>query len=186
MRAPLDWVFGNHDVGAKRVEGQKSGLTPERLERIEAALGASFWEKTRAGVRVVAVNTSLFNSGLAREAEQWEFLKTALSAPAAVPTLFLGHYPPFIASPDEAESPYWNLAPQPRARLLTLLEKGGVKAMLSGHLHRPLKLRHGNIPLIVGPAVSFGLPRATQPVGWTQITISSAGEFAFQWHAVAG
>lgn len=184
LNAPIDWVYGNHDVGAKRVEGQKTGLSAERVERIEKALGPSFWEKTRAGVRVVSANTSLFNSGFEREAQQWAFLEKALGTRSTEPTLFLAHYPPFIKTPDEAEDPYWNIAPEPRARLLKLIEQGGVRAMLSGHLHRPLSLSYGQTPLVVGPAVCFGLPRESQMVGWTQITILAAGEFSFQWQPV--
>lgn len=177
LQAPLDWVYGNHDVGAKHTDGGKGGITEARLERIEKAFGPSFWEKTRSGIRVVAINTSLINSGFAREAEQWEFLEGAFRAPADKPTLLLLHYPPFTKTPDEAEDPYWNLAPTPRERLLDLVKKGGVKAMLSGHLHYPLNVQYGDIPLVVGPAVSFGLPRAKQPVGWVEITIGPNGKF---------
>ncbi|RYG67489.1 hypothetical protein EON80_13490 [bacterium] len=184
LKAPVDWVYGNHDVGAKLVEGQKSGLTEKRVERIEAEFGPSFWEKTRGGVRVIAANTSLFNSGFTRENEQWEFLEKALGTPATVPTLFLGHYPPFIEREDEAEDPYWNLAPKPRAKLLELMKSGGVKAMLSGHLHRPLKLRYADIPLIVGPAVCFGLPRETQVIGWTEVSISTQGGVSAEWRII--
>jgi 3',5'-cyclic AMP phosphodiesterase CpdA len=184
LQAPIDWVYGNHDVGAKRVEDQKTGLSAERVERIETALGPSFWEKTRAGVRVVATNTSLINSGFERETEQWAFLEKAFAAPSTGPTLFLGHYPPFIKTPDEEEDPYWNIAPGPRARLLELVRKGGATAMLSGHLHRPLSLQFEKMPLIVGPAVCFGLPRETQMVGWTQITISPQGQFAYELQPV--
>jgi 3',5'-cyclic AMP phosphodiesterase CpdA len=185
LKAPLDWVYGNHDVGAKRVEGMKSGLSQERLERIETALGASFWEKSRAGLRVVGINTSLFNSGLARENEQWEFLEKALS-PGGSRTVLLLHYPPFIKQMDEAEDPYWNIAPQPRARLLDLVTKGDVKAMLSGHLHRPLSLQSGGVPLVVGMPVSFGLPRDKQPVGWTEIILEPDGKLTKEWRTVEG
>lgn len=173
LQAPLDWVYGNHDVGAKRTDGSKGGITEARLNRIEASLGPSFWEKSRGGARVVAINTSLINSGLEREAQQWAFLESALAAPSAIPTLLLLHYPPFVKTAGELEDPYWNLAPQPRARLLQLVEKGGVRAMLAGHLHYPLQLQYAAVPLIVGPAVSFGLPRDKQPVGWTEITIAA-------------
>jgi hypothetical protein len=88
------------------------------------------------------------------------------------------HYPPFFKTPDEAEDPYWNLAPAPRERLLDLVKKGGVKAMLSGHLHYPLNLQFGSTPLIVGPAVSFGLPRGKQSVGWVEITIAPDGKLS--------
>ena len=41
---------------------------------------------------------------------------------------------------DEADDPYWNVAPEPRRRLLGLLARPNVRlrGILSGHLHRPI------------------------------------------------
>ena len=79
FRAPVSFVYGNHDVGAKVKEGGKEGVTTKRLEQIETALGPSFWVEERAGIRIVGVNSSLFGSGLPRENEQWEFLERTLT-----------------------------------------------------------------------------------------------------------
>lgn len=175
IKAPLDWVYGNHDVGSKLLEASQDGITGERLARMETALGPAFWEKKHAGLRVIGLCASLINSGLPREAEQWAFLENALAAPSPEPTILLTHYPPFFRSADEPEDPYWNLAPEPRARLLQLAKQGGVKAILAGHLHYPLNLQFEGVPLIVSPPVSFGLPPETQPEGWTEITIAKDG-----------
>lgn len=193
FHAPVSCVFGNHDVGAKSKEGTKEGVTAERVERFEAAMGPSFWAEERAGVRVVGITASLLGSGLKREAEQWDFLEKTLaprpapqatlvaSAPrttgaAPVPTLLLTHYPLFLKAFDEPGDDYWNIEPAPRARLLDLLQKGDVKAVLSGHLHRPLQNDYRGVRFVTSLPVSFGLPRDHQPEGWTLITVSARGE----------
>lgn len=185
FKAPVSCVFGNHDVGAKIKEGAKEGVTAARLERFETVMGPAFWSRERAGIRVVGVASSLFGSGLKAEDEQWAFLKKILapptekpagSTPATIPTLLLTHYPLFLRTFDEPGDDYWNIEPEPRQRLMGLLQKGGVRAVLSGHLHRPLLNRYQGLSLITAPPVSFGLPRDKQPQGWMLLTISPRGE----------
>ena len=57
FQAPVAWVYDNHDVGAKisGKEDAKGEINATRLERIETALGPSFWQKERAGLQVVGV-----------------------------------------------------------------------------------------------------------------------------------
>ncbi|MDF2441385.1 MAG: hypothetical protein JWN98_2369, partial [Abditibacteriota bacterium] len=157
--APMLWIAGNHDVGSKRIEGKEGGVTTERVARYEAAMGSSFFLDVRSGVRIVGLNASLLGSGLPREVEQWTFLETVLDRPGALPTLLLMHNPPFLKTPTEPGGDYWNIEPEPRARLLKLLERGGVRIVLSGHLHRSIVNRHNNILFVTGIPVSFGLPR---------------------------
>jgi hypothetical protein len=96
--------------------------------------------------------------------------------------LLLTHYPLYLKTPDEPGDPYWNVEPEPRARLLALLAKtDNLRAVLSGHLHRGLTNRGegSSVPgalLYTSPPVSFGLPRGHQPEGWSLITISRTGE----------
>ncbi|HVK04760.1 MAG TPA: metallophosphoesterase, partial [Armatimonadaceae bacterium] len=174
FRAPVRFVPGNHDVGPKRLAGKPGGVTGERVERYEKRLGRSFWAETLAGVRVIGVNSPLMGSGLPAEAAQWAFLEREMRpAPGGgVPTLLLTHYPPFLAAPDEAGGDYWNIEPEPRERLLGLIERAGVRAVLSGHLHRPLETRSGGVLYHTTPPVSFGLPRGKQPQGWTLVTVT--------------
>lgn len=191
IRHPVaGYVPGNHDVGAKRVPGKEGGVTAERVTRYEAHFGRSWWSKELAGgVRVVALNSPILGSGLPAEAEQWAWLEKEL-APGrhkGGPTLLLTHYPPYLKTPDEASDPYWNVEPEPRARLLALLAKSGdIRAVLSGHLHRPLVNRGENGALLyTSPPVSFGLPKSKQPEGWTLVTVSRTGEVSAAFRPLA-
>jgi Icc protein len=171
FRSPVYVVPGNHDVGGKHLVDKPGGTTAERNTLYEAQLGPSHWAATIAGVRILGINASLLGSGLPGEATQWTFLEKALAKPSPEPTLLLTHYPLYLTSADEPSSEYWNVEPAPRARLLTLLEKGKVHAVLSGHLHRPLEIRQKNVLYTGTPPVSFGLPRGKQPQGWTLVTL---------------
>lgn len=187
FQAPQLCVAGNHDVGAKKVEGQKSALSNERVTRFEAAFGPSFWVQEIGGARIIGVNASVFGSGLERELAQWEFLETALGKPSAAPfgTHLLTHYPPFLKLPDEPSDPYWNIEPDPRARLLELMRTARVRGVFSGHLHRPLFNQTSDFTLITAPPVSFGLPRGKQPQGWTLLSIAPGGAITSQVRSIA-
>ncbi|RYX81383.1 metallophosphoesterase [bacterium] len=181
------FVPGNHDIGAKLVEGQKSGLSAERVARFEKDFGPSFWVDQSSGARIVGINASILGSGLEREAQQWEFLEKALEKPVEAPfgTHLLTHYPPYLKSPDEASDPYWNIEPAPRARLLALLKRARVRGVFSGHLHYPLFNENDQMQFITAPPVSFGLPRDKQPQGWTLISIARGGAVTYQNRFIA-
>jgi predicted phosphodiesterase len=86
------------------------------------------------------------------------------------------HYPLFLKDLNEPGGDYWDVEPAPRTRLYQLLKQGGVKIVLTGHLHRPLVNRRDGILFVTTPPISFGLPRGKQPEGWTLVTILKNGE----------
>jgi 3',5'-cyclic-AMP phosphodiesterase len=180
----LFFVAGNHDVGTKSGVKNSFPINMEKVIRFEENLGASFFATNCAGLRIVGVNGSLFGRGLPRETEQWGFLERELANPKKIPTVLFSHYPPFIKTFDEPGGIYWNMEPKPRARLLALLKRGGVKTMLSGHLHRPLVNRHDGILFVSGLPVSFGIPQGKQPPGWTLVTIAPSGEAQVQFKEI--
>jgi len=183
FQAPVSFVYGNHDVGGKHAPGVKGGVTADRVTRAEQTFGSlSFWSRAFAGIRVVGINSSLLGSGLPEEAEQWSFLENELKAPSKEPTILLMHYPLFVKSAGEPGGEYWNVEPLPRARLIALLQSGGVRAVLTGHLHKSLTAQQNGIFLYTTPPVSFGLPRGKQPEGWTLVTISQSGDVTADFH----
>ncbi len=195
LKAPARWVPGNHDVGAKKIDGKPEGVTAARVTFYEARMGASFWVQEFPWGRMVGINASLLGSDLPREREQWEFLEKTLLAPQEAATnatqtpvgttILVLHYPPFLVSPDEAGGDYWNIEPKPRARLLDLIKRGHVKVVLSGHVHRPIENNVDGVLYLTTPPVSFGLPRGVQAEGWTLVTVSPQGEISSQWHPIS-
>jgi predicted phosphodiesterase len=177
FRAPVFFVPGNHDVGHKFNSGHTNGtITTERVAAWERTFGPSWFAKKRAGVRVLGINSSLLGSGFEREKAMWKFLEGELAGPGSRPTILFMHYPLFLKNPDEPGGEYFNTEPAPRARLLHLLEQGGVKIVLTGHTHRSVVNRRDGILFLTTPPISFGLPRGKQPEGWTLVTIFKNGE----------
>lgn len=173
FKAPVYAVPGNHDVGGKVLPNEK-GVTAARVTNFEKIIGPTFWSQTIKGVRVLGIDSPVLGSGLPVENDQWTFLDKELDKPHEEPTLVLTHYPPFLDKVDEPGGTYWNIEPAPRARLLALLHKGGVAAVLSGHLHRPIEHTIDGILFSTTPPVSFGLPRGKQAQGWTLVTITGS------------
>lgn len=186
FHAPVLVVAGNHDVGDKHLPGQdpKAGVTEKRVEYFEEQAGPSFFEKDIAGVRIIGLDASLLGSGLPRETDEWAFLERAMDEPSTKPTIVFQHYPPFLKSPGEPSDHYWNLEPAPRARLLALLEKGHVNALLTGHLHRPLTNHLGPMLIQTTPPVAWGIPLGKQPEGWTLVTVLPNGEVQTEFHQI--
>ncbi len=178
LAAPVWYVPGNHDIGGKLIPGKtnKNDITHQRLRGFERRMGPSWFVRVQKDVRVVGVNGSLLGSGFAEEAAMWTTLSNALATPTNLPTLLLIHYPLFTEKLDEPGGVYWNVEPGPRQRLLALIHRGGVRAVLSGHLHREILHRQDGILWVTTPPVSFALPPDRQYRGWTLLTVPPEGE----------
>ena len=176
LQAPVFFVPGNHDVGNKFNSGKSGHVTSARVKAYEKNLGPAWFSTNYAGVRVIGINSSILGSGLEGEEEMWKFLEAELGAPARKPTILFMHYPLFLKDLDEPGGQYWNIEPVPRERLYNLLKQGGVKIVLTGHLHRPLVNRRDGILFVTTPPTSFGIPSGKQPEGWTLITVFRNGE----------
>lgn len=176
FKAPVLFVPGNHDIGNKIGAGQAKTVTAEKVTTYERALGASFFSRSLSGIRVVGINSSILGSGFPIEEKMWAFLESELAASDATPTLLFCHYPPFIKEADEKGGDYFNMEKAPRRRLLDLLGRGGIRLVLTGHLHRDLINRAEGITFITTRPVSFGLPKGKQPEGWTLITLRPGSE----------
>ncbi len=181
FHAPVYWVPGNHDIGPKRIPDKQAGPAPARLARYVQTMGRDFYVQPVRGVRLLAIDSQLFGSGLPEEEKMWTLLEQQLAAPGGTPALVFMHMPPFVKSADEPGGDYWNIEPAPRARLLALLKRGGVAAVLTGHLHYQLVNHYAGIPLVTTPPVSFGLPLGIAPQGWTLVTIPPGGEPTFEF-----
>lgn len=175
--APVHFVPGNHDIGNKLIPGKGGDKTPRpaAFAAFEENLGPSFYLRTVAGVRLIGLNSPILGSGLPLEEKMWAFLERELAHPAAAPTIVFTHYPLFVKTVDEPGGEYWSIEPGPRARLLALLKQGGVRIVLSGHLHRPLTHHLDGMVLVSTLPVSFGLPRTLHVQGWTLVTLPGDG-----------
>jgi 3',5'-cyclic AMP phosphodiesterase CpdA len=181
FKAPVWFVVGNHDVGMASHDEVKASITPDRVRRFASKLGPTWFAREHAGVRVIGINSCLFDTGFHEEAEQWKFLEKELSRRGAKPTLVMEHYPLFLKSVDEPVNGTWNVPPKVRQRLLSLLAQGEARAVLSGHLHYPITNRHDGILFLGNSAIAFGLPKGKQAVGWILLTVPREGELLFEF-----
>ena len=73
------------------------------------------------------------------------------------------------------------MQPEPRQRLLGLLEQDRVRAVLSGHLHYPITNRVDGILFLGNTTTAFGLPRGLQPEGWMLLSLPREGKVRFEF-----
>jgi Icc protein len=182
FHVPVWFVPGNHDVGNKVNAGKDPYVTSARVADYEERMGPDWFSTNCAGVRIIGIDASLLGSGLEQESKMWSFLEPELAMPSSRPTLLFMHYPLFVKDMDEAGGIYWNVEPAPRARLYGLLKRGGVKIVLTGHLHRHLENRRDGILFFTTPPTSFGVPAGKQPEGWTLVTVLKNGEATTAFH----
>lgn len=185
--APVWVVPGNHDTGGKRIPGKPNpvkDVNRSRLWRYEWILGESYFVREIKGVRVVGVNSPLLGSGLRQERRMFRYFDEKLRGPTDVPTVFLLHYPLFAKTPDESGGEYWNVEPEPRQRLLALIQQSAARAVLSGHLHTPMTNDFHGVLCYTTPPSSFGLPEDKQPEGWTLVTVPRDGAVTAEFRAI--
>ena len=144
---------GNHDVG--ETGHQRQPVNEERLARWRARFGADWWVEEVGGWRLVGLDALLLGSGSDAEAAQMAWLEATLAASAGSRIAWFLHKPLFIDSPDEGDTGYWSVKPQPRARLLSLAESHRVALVASGHLHKAHDFRLGPTRYLWAPASSF-------------------------------
>ena len=180
FRAPVLYVPGNHDISNKLNTGKSGGVvTSESCGKYTSEMGAGFFVKEVAGMRVIGVSGSLLGSGLPEENQQWTMLEQALSERSSLPTVVFCHYPLFTKSVDEPGGVYWNIEPEPRRRLIALMKTGGVAAFLAGHRHHPYLADAEGLPCIDAPSVAWGIPAGKQPEGWTLVAVPKNGPGLF-------
>jgi 3',5'-cyclic AMP phosphodiesterase CpdA len=161
LRVPFRAVPGNHDVGDSLDPRQP--VNPDRLSRWRAHFGSDWWSEDFEGYRLIGLDAMLLGSGSSDEAAQAAWLETVMEAANGRPAAWFLHRPLFLESPEEGDTGYWSVKPQPRARLLMLAERYSVALVASGHLHKSHRMTHRGTSYIWAPASSFLVGPEIQP-----------------------
>jgi 3',5'-cyclic AMP phosphodiesterase CpdA len=148
---------GNHDVGDPCSARQP--VTTERLDRWRRHFGADRWvedvEIGGAGWRFVGLDAMLTASGHPEEAEQMAWVEDVMAATGERRVVWFLHRPLFIHTPEEGDTGYWSVKPEPRGRLMALVRRHQVALVASGHLHKARNFTHEATRYVWSPATSF-------------------------------
>ena len=106
----------------------------------------------------------LLGSGEREEARQADWLDAVMSDAQGRRIAWFLHRPLFLDSPDEADSGYWSVKPQPRAHLLELARRYSVGLVASGHLHRAHDFLNDGTRYIWAPATAFLVGEMAPPM----------------------
>src|SRR5271167_3277549 len=150
-------VPGNHDVGDAAHPRQP--VNGERLASWHLHFGADCWiedvDQNAGGWRIVGLDAMVLGSGKPEEAAQDAWLDAVMAQAAGRPIAWFLHKPLFLNSPEEDDTGYWSVAPQPRARLMALVRRYHVKLVASGHLHKAHEVVSEGTRFVWAPASSF-------------------------------
>lgn len=170
LPVPCRHLPGNHDVGDNPTAAggmpKLPASEPERQKYI-AVIGNDRWRFDEAGWCFIGLNSLIMNTGLASEAEQFDWLASELSRAAGKPVALFLHKPLFLHTPEEPElaASAVRYVPQPqRKRLIEMLGKVDLRLVASGHVHQRRDFTFGHARHIWAPATSFVLPDRIQPV----------------------
>ena len=166
LNLPWRAIPGNHDIGDSPNETAPSQqeILPERRARSRAVFGDDWWCHDQAGWRLIGINAQLFQSELAPETEQWDFLEDAVAGGSEGRVVLFLHRPLFAhdATVDGERQRYVN---QPvKTRLLNLIRRYRLQAVCSGHTHQWLSTHDRGTAYVWAPSPAFIIGDALQPV----------------------
>ncbi|WP_028135820.1 metallophosphoesterase family protein [Bradyrhizobium japonicum] len=144
------YIPGNHDIGDNPTAvgpAPKPPVNEAHCRQFCDIIGADHWAFEAAGWHFIGLNSLVMNSGLAFEAEQFDWLASVISRTNGRPVALFLHKPLFLDLPDDPEAPETSIryVPQPaRARLLEMLGTINLRLVASGHVHqrRDFTFRH--------------------------------------------
>jgi 3',5'-cyclic AMP phosphodiesterase CpdA len=178
------YLPGNHDIGdnpTKVGPPPAQPVTEASQQAFLSVLGEDRWRFEAAGWCFIGLNSQVMNTGLAREAEQFDWLASQLSSVNGKPLALFLHKALYLNAPDDPElaATAIRYIPQPaRARLVEMFAAVDLRLVASGHLHQRRDFTRGHIRHVWAPSSGFIIPDRTQEV----IGIKEVGlvEYRFQ------
>jgi 3',5'-cyclic AMP phosphodiesterase CpdA len=178
------YLPGNHDIGDNPT---KVGALPSQpvteasQQAFLAIFGEDHWRFEAAGWCFIGLNSLVMNTGLASEAEQFDWLASQLSALGGKPLALFLHKPIYLNAPGDPElaASAIRYVPQPaRARLMEMFAAVDLRLVASGHVHQRRDFTRGQVRQVWAPSSGFIIPDRLQEV----IGIKEVGlvEYRFQ------
>jgi 3',5'-cyclic AMP phosphodiesterase CpdA len=164
------YLPGNHDIGdnpTKVGPPPSQPVTEASQQAFLSVFGEDRWRFEAAGWCFIGLNSLVMNTGLAREAEQFDWLASQLAAVNGKPVALFLHKPFYLNAPDDPElaATAIRYIPQPaRARLIEMLGAVDLRLVASGHLHQRRDFTRGHVRHVWAPSSGFIIPDRTQQV----------------------
>ena len=184
LPVPCRYLPGNHDIGDNPTEvgpPPSQPATEPNRQSFLAIFGEDRWRFDAAGWCFIGLNSLIMNTGLASEAEQFDWLASQLSSTGGKPVALFLHKPLFLNAPDDPELAATSIryVPMPmRIRLVEMLSAVDLRLVASGHVHQRRDFTHSHTRHVWAPSTGFIVPDARQEV----IGIKEVGlvEYRFQ------
>jgi 3',5'-cyclic AMP phosphodiesterase CpdA len=172
------WVVpGNHDLTA---DGRK--LVPDLADAFQRDVAPDRFARTEGGCVFIGLNSQLWTlETTAREQLAW--LESQLRSAGNRPIFVLQHHPLYVESVDERDV-YENTPSPWRARVLALLERRRVRAILTGHLHRNRSSRWRSLSFLTTPSPCKNFDGSA--FGYRLISVDADGSFSESYRGVPG
>ena len=170
LPVPCRCLPGNHDIGDNptAVGPIPSHPANERdRQAFLAAFGEDRWRFEAAGWCFVGLNSLIMNTGLASEAEQFDWLASQLAGAAGRPVALFLHKPLFLTTPGDPElaASAIRYVPMPqRSRLIEMLDTVDLRLVASGHVHQIRDFTHRRARHIWAPSAGFVISDKRQEV----------------------
>ena len=162
------YLPGNHDIGDNPTAigpVPTHPVTERDRQTFLAVFGEDRWRFEAAGWCFIGLNSLAMNSGLACEAEQFDWLASQLSSVNGRPVALFLHKPLYLNAPGDPElaASAIRYVPQPaRGRLVAMFEKVDLRLVASGHVHQRRDFTKGRIRHVWAPSVGFIISDARQ------------------------
>jgi 3',5'-cyclic AMP phosphodiesterase CpdA len=175
---------GNHDIGDNPTQIGPVPAQPATEARRQAFLSLfseDRWCFDAVGWRFIGLNSLVMNTGLATEAEQFDWLASQLSGANGKPMALFLHKPLFLNTPDDPELAETSIryVPMPaRSRLVEMLGAVDLRLVASGHVHQRRDFTYSHVRQVWAPSAGFIISDARQEL----IAIKEVGlvEYRFQ------
>ena len=178
------YLPGNHDVGDNptAVGPVPSSPVTEADRQIFLSLfGEDRWRFEAAGWCFIGLDSLVMNSGLATEAEQFDWLASQLAGTNGKPVALFLHKPLYLNAPDDPElaATAIRYIPMPaRSRLVEMLRTVDLRLVASGHVHQRRDFTYRHIRQVRAPSAGFIIPdRMQEVIGMKEVGLV---EYRFQ------
>jgi 3',5'-cyclic AMP phosphodiesterase CpdA len=184
LPVPCRYLPGNHDIGDNPTAvgpAPSQPVTEQSLQAYRSIFGEDRWRFDEAGWCFIGLNSLIMNTGLASEAEQFDWLASELARTDGQPVALFLHKPLYLNAPDDPELAVSAIryVPRPaRRRLIDMFTAVDLRLVASGHVHQRRDFTYGRVRHVWAPSAGFIISDAKQEViGLKQVGLV---EYRFQ------